>query len=550
MIMPTLAGPHAPHFVAKGDFTRQAYIVMEYIPGASLRPRFDEAPLPLDEVVEIGSRVATALHDIHLQHVIHFDIKPSNVMLRPDGTAVLLDFGLSRHDHLPDLLAEEFRLPMGTGPYMSPEQVQYARHDPRSDIFALGVMLYSFTTGERPFGSPSTVSGLRRRLYVDPIPPRTLRPGCPPWLQEIILKCLEVKPAARWQSAAQLALAFQHPDQVPLTERAAKRARSGLITRARRWFYAIGSDPAEAAARSGGAAGAAGTALAVQRGSIIMAAVDTEGATAALLTQLRATVRRVMLTETGARLACVSVMRTARIGMDELVDKQGQSRHVKQLVQLKHWARPLRKEFGLDEGRLTFHVLEAPDPAAALLDFAERNAVDHLVMGARGNSGVILSQALRGFAEGVGTTARLDGASLANGLRQAAQQAYRAVSKPQEGTMLTVLREAGDAAMTEADTLPGDGRGTGCAPVLAAAVRAADRAEAATIDQLPALQEAGVPDAGGEGVCVILRGLLAAIVGGAPEVREHVTNRPIALAAGHGDDAAGRSRSTTRPIAG
>ncbi|MFN8615612.1 MAG: DAK2 domain-containing protein [Dehalococcoidia bacterium] len=159
--------------------------------------------------------------------------------------------------------------------------------------------------------------------------------------------------------------------------------------------------------------------------------------------------------------------------------------------------------------------------------------------GARGNSGVILSQALRGFAEGVGTTARLDGASLANGLRQAAQQAYRAVSKPQEGTMLTVLREAGDAAMTEADTLPGDGRGTGCAPVLAAAVRAADRAEAATIDQLPALKEAGVPDAGGEGVCVILRGLLAAIVGGAPEVREHVTNRPIALAAGHGDDAFG-----------
>ena len=68
--------------------------------------------------------------------------------------AVLVDFGLSRHDHLPDLLDEEFTLPMGTGPYISPEQVQYVRDDPRSDLFALGVMLYHFTTGERPFGQP------------------------------------------------------------------------------------------------------------------------------------------------------------------------------------------------------------------------------------------------------------------------------------------------------------------------------------------------------------------------------------------------------------
>jgi len=103
---------------------------------------------------------------------------------------------------------------------MSPEQVQFVRNDPRSDLFALGVMLYHFTTGERPFGSPDSVRGLRRRLYTDPIPPRTLRENCPPWLQEVILKCLEVEPARRWQSAAQLALALQNPLQVPLTARA------------------------------------------------------------------------------------------------------------------------------------------------------------------------------------------------------------------------------------------------------------------------------------------------------------------------------------------
>ncbi|MBR7784736.1 protein kinase domain-containing protein, partial [Undibacterium luofuense] len=96
--------------------------VMEQIAGESLRSRFEQAPLPIDEVVSTGIQIAYALHDLHRQHVIHLDIKPSNIMSR-NGLAVLIDFGLSRHDRLPDLLDEEFRLPMGTGPYISPEQV-------------------------------------------------------------------------------------------------------------------------------------------------------------------------------------------------------------------------------------------------------------------------------------------------------------------------------------------------------------------------------------------------------------------------------------------
>ncbi len=378
MILPVLSGGHVPKFVARGDFTRQPYIVMERIEGPSLRPRLDDAPLAIDEVIEIGSRVATALHDLHRQHLVHLDIKPSNIMFRPDGTAVLVDFGLSRHDRLPDLLEEEFTLPMGTGPYMSPEQVQYIRSDPRSDLFALGVMLYHFTTGQRPFGSPETVRGLRRRLYVEPVPPRAIRADCPPWLQEVILKCLEVKPEKRWQSAAQLALALQDPIQIPLSARAQRMQASGLMKRFKRWFFAVGAEakPAERL----------GVMSQVMKSSIIMAAVDVDNAAPALLEQLRETVRRIVVTEPGARLACVSVMKTARIGQDELVDDQGKSRHVKQLVGLKHWARPISKSLNLDDGRLTFHVLEAPDPAKAIVDFAERTHVDHIVMGARGNS--------------------------------------------------------------------------------------------------------------------------------------------------------------------
>ena len=377
MIMPMLSGPHVPKFIAKGDFTRQPYIVMEAIEGVSLRARLDEAPLALDEVIEIGSRVATALHDLHRQHLVHLDIKPSNILFRPDGCAVLVDFGLSRHDHLPDLLDEEFTLPMGTGPYMSPEQVQFVRNDPRSDLFALGVMLYHFTTGERPFGAPHSVRGLRRRLYIDPVPPRTLRADCPPWLQEVILKCLEVAPERRYQTAAQLALDLQTPSQIALTRRAHKLQKSGAIKTLKRWFFALGAEPAHER-----------PALAQQLDHcpIIMAAIDIDHASSELLRQLRETVRRLMLTEPGARLACVSVMKTNRIGLDELVDAEGRSHHVKQLVALKHWARPIHKALNLDEGRLTFHVLEAPDVAATLLDFAHRSHTDHLVMGARGST--------------------------------------------------------------------------------------------------------------------------------------------------------------------
>ena len=377
MIMPMLGGRHVPRFIAKGDFTRQPYIVMERIEGHSLRPRLDDAPLALDEVIEVGSRVATALHDLHRQHLVHLDIKPSNIMFRPDGTAVLVDFGLSRHDHLPDLLDEEFRLPMGTGPYMSPEQVQYVRNDPRSDLFALGVMLYHFTTGERPFGQPDSVRGLRRRLYIDPVPPRTLRADCPPWLQEVILHCLEVQPERRYQTAAQLALDLQDPAQVALTRRAEKLQKSGSIKTFKRWFFALGAEPAQSRANVGEH---------LDRSPIILAAVDVDHATTDLLQQLRETVRRLVLTEPGARLACISVMKIARIGLDELVDADGRSRHVKQLVGLKHWARPISKALNLDEGRLTFHVLEAPDVAAAIIDFAQRNHADHIVMGARGTS--------------------------------------------------------------------------------------------------------------------------------------------------------------------
>ncbi|MFN4265497.1 MAG: protein kinase domain-containing protein [Aquabacterium sp.] len=376
MVMPLLKGPHVPAFIARGDFTAQPYIVMERIEGESLRPRLDKAPLAFEEVAEIGQKVAFALHELHKQHLVHLDVKPSNIMFRPSGEAVMVDFGLSRHDRLPDLLEEEFNLPMGTGPYMSPEQVQFVRNDPRSDLFALGVMLYHFTTGERPFGQPNTVAGLRKRLYTEPIPPRAIRPDTPPWLQEVILRCLEVQPDKRYQTAAQLASDLQNPTHIALTQRAHKLRTAGKIKTLRRWFAAMGAEPKHDQSAT----------EQVAQSPMIMAAIDTRGSEQDLQDKLLATVRRILQIEPGARLACVSVMKTNRVGMDKLTDRHGNSLHVKQLVSLKHWARPLEQSLGLDDQRLTFHVLEAPDAAQAIVEFANKNQVDHIVMGARGHS--------------------------------------------------------------------------------------------------------------------------------------------------------------------
>ena len=372
MIMPKLTGAHVPQFVAAGDFTSNPYIVMEQIAGDSLRARFDKAPLAPEEVAAIGAKVANALHDLHRQQVIHLDLKPSNVMFRETGDAVLIDFGLSRHDKLPDLLAEEFRLPMGTAPYISPEQVLNIRNDPRSDLFALGALMYHLSTGERALGNPSSVSGLRRRLYRDAVPPRALNPRVPPWLQEIILRCLEINPSLRYDSAAQLAFNLNHPEQVQLTARAHKMKRDGWHPVLKRWFAAVGIQALPQQSASGQ----------LSKSPIVVVAIDLTQGSEALTETLRLTARRILQTEQGARLACVTVQKTNRIAMDVNTDKEGQNLHVKHLVELKHWARPLQ----LPEDKVTFHVLEAPDPAAAIVEYARINNVDHIVIGSRGSS--------------------------------------------------------------------------------------------------------------------------------------------------------------------
>ena len=374
MILPRLNGQYVPRCHAVGDYARQPYLVMDQIDGDSLFPKLEQSPLQIDEVIAIGSKVATALVDLHRQNVIHLDIKPSNIMMDKAGHAVFIDFGLSRHLNLPDLLEEEFHVPMGTGPYISPEQVLQNRTDPRSDIFSLGVILYHLTTGHRPFGFPQNNRGLRRRLWRDPIPPRKHNADCPPWLQEVILRCLEPDPARRYPTAAQLAFDLQHPAEMKLTERSSRRNRDGLLSVMKRRM---------------GLAGTVGAPrqpdLTLTTGSpIIMAAVDLSEDQQMLAETVRTQVGRVMSTTPGVRLACVNVFKQNRVAINYSLDDEGRNIHVQRLVELKEWARPL----ALDLEHISFHVLEHVDPAAALIEYARTNHVDHVLIGARGLGGL------------------------------------------------------------------------------------------------------------------------------------------------------------------
>jgi eukaryotic-like serine/threonine-protein kinase len=372
MILPRLSGPHVPACFGTGDFARQAYVVIERIPGQTLYKRIDELPLPYEEARVLGGKIASALAALHRQNVIHHDIKPSSIMFRDSGEAVLIDFGLSHHNHLPDLLQEEFRLPYGTAPYMAPERLLGVRDDPRSDLFSLGVLLYFFTTGERPFGESDTLRGMRRRLWRDPYPPRQLRDDYPPWLQEIVLRCLEIEPAWRHPTASQLAFEFSYPDQVKLTARSERLARDPLSTVWRRRFNRGTMQPK---AKCDAADQLASS-------PILAVAIDTTETSGPLNEALRVTTERILATLPFARLACLNVLKLGLVTIDRTLDEKGNNKHVDRLVALRHWASSLN----LDESRLTVHVLEAIDPASAILEFTEANQVDHIVIGARRDS--------------------------------------------------------------------------------------------------------------------------------------------------------------------
>jgi nucleotide-binding universal stress UspA family protein len=289
------------------------------------------------------------------------------VLLREDGSAVLLDFGLSCHAHYPDLLAEQLRKAVGSPAWIAPEQVVGVRGDPRSDVFAIGVMLYQLCTGTLPFGEPQTAGGLRQRLWMDPTPPRKLRPDLPAWLQEVVLRCLEPEAAKRYPSAAHLAFDLVHPTQVHVTMRGTNIKGTSFRTHFKRWIKAAGMQyqPSPVPTQQ------------LQEVPIVMVAVPHKDVTDATLYSLREAVARALGTRPGARLACVTVISSSLTSASE-EDRSETHVHRRHLTALRQWAQPLDHP----GHQTSCHVLESGDVAQALLDYARGNQVSVIVMGA------------------------------------------------------------------------------------------------------------------------------------------------------------------------
>jgi eukaryotic-like serine/threonine-protein kinase len=198
------------HDIGKDDET--TYLVMELIEGETVADRLTRGALPFADVIRYGAEIAEALDSAHRAGVVHRDVKPGNIMITKSGIK-LLDFGLAKDPsglHIQNAETEQRPLTqegtvLGTVQYMAPEQLAGEASDARSDIFALGAVLYEMTSGKRAFEGKTRTSLVAAILGGDPIPIRDVQPLISPALQRLIAKCLEKDPDERWQSAKDVA---------------------------------------------------------------------------------------------------------------------------------------------------------------------------------------------------------------------------------------------------------------------------------------------------------------------------------------------------------
>ena len=182
------------------------YLVMEDIPGISLEERIRGNPLPVAEVISLALQICEGLAAAHDRGIVHRDLKPGNMRLTPDGRLKILDFGLAERAAGPSqsgatVTATQVQETSGTIPYMAPEQLQGQPADLRSDLWAVGAVLYEFSCGRRPFTGSVPTAIAADIIHKQPETPRDLRPEISVGLERIILKCLEKKPSDRYVSA-------------------------------------------------------------------------------------------------------------------------------------------------------------------------------------------------------------------------------------------------------------------------------------------------------------------------------------------------------------
>ena len=219
--------------------TRTPYIVMEFVDGVSLREFLEEkgGKLPLNTALQLAEELAEALDCAHGQGIVHRDMKPANILVTTSGSAKITDFGIAQRD------LSHLTLPghvLGTPAYMSPEQLNGEKVDGRSDLFSLGVILYSMISGYRPFQGNSVTTVCFKLANRDPLPPSALDPDLPPGVDKVISRAMAKSPADRYQRGLEFALDVRelrenlNPDTTQ--DRAHTSTNMGLSRRAGLFF--------------------------------------------------------------------------------------------------------------------------------------------------------------------------------------------------------------------------------------------------------------------------------------------------------------------------
>jgi serine/threonine protein kinase len=202
----------------------RVYTVMEWVEGRPLRELLDEEKkFPVNRAVRIAAGICDALAYIHGAGVIHRDLKPENIMIGPGDSVKLIDFGLAGEVAGRRLTFAHLTKSMGTPDYISPEQVKGKRGDARSDVYALGIILYEMLTGQVPFSGPNPLVAMNQRLLNDPEPASHFDTAITPQLQEILWRALERDPRLRYPSARHFGLDLRNPQKVAVSQQAVPR---------------------------------------------------------------------------------------------------------------------------------------------------------------------------------------------------------------------------------------------------------------------------------------------------------------------------------------
>jgi serine/threonine protein kinase/Flp pilus assembly protein TadD len=210
----------------------QLFIAMAHYEGTTLDQRIKRGPLPLNEAVDIAMQIARGLEKAHQKEIVHRDIKPGNILLTRDHVVKILDFGLAKLRGYTKLTKAQTTL--GTVSYMSPEQSQGQKVDPRSDIWSLGVVLYEMVTGRRPFTGDYDQAVVYSIMNEQPEPLTGLRTGVPVDLERIVDKCLHKDPAERYQTAGGIMADFRHLQREMTAP--SEPSRPEVVTRGRSRF--------------------------------------------------------------------------------------------------------------------------------------------------------------------------------------------------------------------------------------------------------------------------------------------------------------------------